>query len=227
MGGSYSRFVSLKKDHPDRSLDQRPALQIPDNSSAMFDREQTVSNGVSSVCPSPEIDSGRWITLKHAASLNQFSNPPHRVLKARAPDSLPRPEVGADKTSVPAPVLLCIWLEPSLLKTHLSAWKSAGCVVASASTIREAIVSIAAGDFDLVLLGDRFPVEDRERVAFLIRSTGSAVPIVCVADSCGDLGMAESATSQDAPEIHFDSITKDLVEIESTQPVVTRRSRQT
>ncbi len=165
--------------------------------------------------------------MKQAASVNQFSNPPRRVSQAKAANSVPRAEIGADKKSVPAPVLLCIGLDRSLLKTQRAAWKSAGCVVASAATIPEAIVSIAAGDFDLVLLGERLPVEDRERLAFLIRSTGSAVPIVCVADSCADLAMVESANPQDAPEINFGSITEALVEIVSTQPVVTRRSRQT
>jgi hypothetical protein len=35
------------------------------------------------------------------------------------------------------------------------------------------------GDFDLILLGN-LPVESRERLTFLVRSSGSRVPVVCI-----------------------------------------------
>jgi hypothetical protein len=134
-------------------------------------------------------------------------------------------EVGVDKKYVPAPVLLCIGLHPSLLKAQRATWKSAGCVVTSASTIPKAIVSIAAGDFDLVLLGERLAMEDRERLAFLIRSSGSAVPIVCVADTCGRLDFSENGAPRNSAETVLEGITEVLAGTAQTRPVVTRRSR--
>ncbi len=59
----------------------------------------------------------------------------------------------------------------SLLTSQRSAWQSAGCYVTCAGSIREAIVQLRDGDFDLILLDDSIPVESRERLTLLIRSS--------------------------------------------------------
>jgi hypothetical protein len=50
-------------------------------------------------------------------------------------------------------------------------------------SIREAIVQFRDGAYDLILLGHSIPIESRERLAFLIRTSGSRIPVVCFADS--------------------------------------------
>jgi|ERR1035437_3721934 hypothetical protein len=52
-----------------------------------------------------------------------------------------------------------------------------------AGSIGEAISLFRAIDVDLVLLGDSISGESRERLAFLIRASGSRVPVVCITDS--------------------------------------------
>jgi hypothetical protein len=163
--------------------------------------------------------------VKLSANGNRFTNVPQRISRQKALNRMPLAEVGVDARYVPAPVLLCIGLNPSLLKLQRATWKSAGCVVTSATTIQKAIVSIAAGDFDLVLLGERLPIEDRERLAFLIRSTGSAVPIVCIADICGQLDFSEKTASRNSPHAVLNGMTQVLAGNAKTHPVVTRRSR--
>ena len=53
----------------------------------------------------------------------------------------------------------------------------------AANSVKEAINHFKAGDFDLVLLGHSVPVDAKERLAFLIRATGSRVPVVSIAGS--------------------------------------------
>ncbi|MGB6932804.1 MAG: hypothetical protein WBD91_08495 [Acidobacteriaceae bacterium] len=163
--------------------------------------------------------------MKRAASDTRFPIHPVRVPRRKVLNDGPLAEAVLETRHVPAPVLLCIGLHPSLLKAQRASWKSAGCIVTSAATIPKAIVSIAAGDFDLVLLGARLAIEDRERLAFLIRSTGSAVPIVCVADVCACLETTDSPSPQKYSETVLGGISEVLAGDARTQPVVTRRGR--
>jgi DNA-binding response OmpR family regulator len=87
---------------------------------------------------------------------------------------------------MPLTVILAVGLDSSLLASQSSVWQSAGCLVTSAGSIREAIAHFRDGDFDLVLLGRSIPADSRERLTFLIRASGSRTPVVCVADSSGD-----------------------------------------
>jgi EAL domain-containing protein (putative c-di-GMP-specific phosphodiesterase class I) len=53
-------------------------------------------------------------------------------------------------------------------------------------SIGEALDHFKVGDFDLVLLGGSIPVEQQERLTFLIRACGSHTPVVCIANPMGD-----------------------------------------
>jgi DNA-binding response OmpR family regulator len=86
---------------------------------------------------------------------------------------------------VVASVILAVCLDPMFPGAEGAAWRSAGLVVLAANSIKEAINHFKAGDFDLALLGRSIPVDARERLAFLIRATGSQVPVICIADSSG------------------------------------------
>jgi len=77
-------------------------------------------------------------------------------------------------------------LDTTLLEEQISDWLSAGLFITSAGSIREAIVHFKNGDFDLVLLGCSIPSDSRERLTFLLRASGSRVPVVCVTDISSD-----------------------------------------
>jgi hypothetical protein len=96
-------------------------------------------------------------------------------------------------------VVLAAGLDKSLLTNQSSAWQSAGYLVTFAGSIKEAISLFRDGDFDLVLLGNSIPADSRERLAFLIRASGSQIPVVCVADSSGDSDAFADATIKSEP----------------------------
>jgi len=80
------------------------------------------------------------------------------------------------------------------VETHRSVWKSAGFFVIGAATVQEAIRHFQAGDFDLVLLGDSLPFDKKERLTYLIRVSGSQVPIVSIGDPTIDPDSYADAT---------------------------------
>jgi CheY-like chemotaxis protein len=54
-----------------------------------------------------------------------------------------------------------------------------------------------SGDFDLVLLCHSVPAGDRERLASLIRASGSRIPIVSIAGSLGECDAFANSTLED------------------------------
>ena len=100
---------------------------------------------------------------------------------------------------MPLTVVLAVGLDSSLLTNQTSVWQSAGYVVTSAGSIKEAINHFRNGDFDLVLLGRLIPADSRERLTFLIRASGSRIPVICVADSSGDGDAFADATIGSEP----------------------------
>jgi hypothetical protein len=80
-------------------------------------------------------------------------------------------------------VVLAVGLDSSLVAGQRSAWQSAGYFVTPAKSIREAIVHLREGDFDLVLLGHSIPTDSREKFTFLIQESGSRTPVISITDS--------------------------------------------
>jgi CheY-like chemotaxis protein len=76
---------------------------------------------------------------------------------------------------MPFTALLSVGLDSSILESQWPVWQSAGCHVTSAGSIREGIVQLRDGDFDLILLDHSLPIESRERLTFLIRASGSRI----------------------------------------------------
>ena len=97
---------------------------------------------------------------------------------------------------MPLTVLLAVGLDSSLLESQRSVWQSAGYHVTSADSIREGIAQFHKGDFDLVLLSHSIPAESRERLTFLIRASGSRIPVICVSDSSSSCDSFADATVQ-------------------------------
>lgn len=85
-----------------------------------------------------------------------------------------------------ATLVLAVGLDSSQFESRYSALRAANCFVTSVGSIQEAINHFHHGDFDLLLIGSSIPAESRERLAFLIRSLGSQIPVVYVAESPGD-----------------------------------------
>ena len=101
---------------------------------------------------------------------------------------------------MPLAVILAVGVDSSLLASQRPVWQSAGYYVTFAGSIREAILQFRDGDFDLILLDHSVPIESRERLTFLIRATGSQIPVVCVADSPGGHYSFADATIGNEPD---------------------------
>lgn len=111
---------------------------------------------------------------------------------------------------MPMTVVLAVGLEKSFLEHQIPNWQSADLSITIAGSIRDAIVHFKDGDFDLVLLGSSIPADSRERLTFLIRASGSRVPVVCIADSSCDGDDFVDATIKDEPIMILEEI-KEIV----------------
>jgi hypothetical protein len=96
-------------------------------------------------------------------------------------------------------VVLAVCLDFSILATPSSVWESGGYIVTSVGSIREAIERFKAGDFDLVLLGHSISAENRERLTFLIRASGSHVPVASIGKCFEDSDSFADATFGNEP----------------------------
>ena len=99
-----------------------------------------------------------------------------------------------------------------MLATHSLTWRSAGFVVLPAATMRDAFEHFRTGDFDLVLLGHSVPVESKERLTFLIRSSGSRTPVVSIANPPGDCHLFATATVKNESEAMLECMGELLAE---------------
>jgi CheY-like chemotaxis protein len=82
---------------------------------------------------------------------------------------------------MPLTLILSISQDPALLDTRNTVLRSAGHVVESSHSIKQAIQQFRGGDFDLVLLCHSIPKQDRDRLTCLIRASGSHTPVVSIA----------------------------------------------
>ena len=84
---------------------------------------------------------------------------------------------------MPLTVVLAVGLDLWQLATRTRDWRSAGYFVVSADSIGEAISLFNDGDFDLVVLGDSVSKENRQRLASLIRASGSQTPVAWIGNA--------------------------------------------
>jgi CheY-like chemotaxis protein len=117
---------------------------------------------------------------------------------------------------MPLSVVLAVGTDPSLLKTRSLLLQSAGYMVESASSIKEAVDRFQSGDFDLVLLCHSVPRNDRDRLTGLIRASGSRTPIVSIAGNLGECDAFATATLEDGPSNFLAGIKNVLVKAEKT-----------
>jgi DNA-binding NtrC family response regulator len=126
---------------------------------------------------------------------------------------------------MPLTVVLAVGLDSSLLESQSPVWQSSGYIVTFTNSIKEAISRLRDGDFDLVLLGYSISAASRERLMFLIRSTGSQIPVVEVpgfSEDCDTFaGITVKKQSMDFLE-GIGAIMADLTRSPSSIPAVTR-----
>src|SRR5580692_7168759 len=96
-------------------------------------------------------------------------------------------------------VVLAVGFDLSLMRTRNLVLQSAGYIVESASSLREAVDRFQTGDFDLVLLCHSIPTKDRDHLTCLIRATGSLTPVVSIARNLGECAAFVNATLEDGP----------------------------
>jgi DNA-binding response OmpR family regulator len=100
----------------------------------------------------------------------------------------------------PRAVILAVGLDSSLLRTRALVLQSAGYVVQSASSVKDAVRSFLAGDFDLVLLCHSVPSLERDRLTCLIRASGSHTPVASVSGNSCPNDAFVTATLEDGPD---------------------------
>jgi DNA-binding NtrC family response regulator len=103
------------------------------------------------------------------------------------------------EVSIPLTVVLAVGLDSLILTSQKPVWQSAGYLVRFASSVREAMTHFRDGDFDLILLGDSIPADSRERLTYLIRASGSRIPVVRLTDSSSDCDSFADATIRNEP----------------------------
>ena len=94
-------------------------------------------------------------------------------------------------------LILAVGQDPTVLSTRCSILRSAGYLVRASSSVAEAVDLCEDLDLDLVLLCHSIPVQDRDRLTRVIRSTGSRIPIYTVASAASgfDAGGADGIFS--------------------------------
>jgi DNA-binding NtrC family response regulator len=116
-------------------------------------------------------------------------------------------------------VVLAVGLDSWRLTSQGSDLRSAGYVVISASSIRDAIEQFKVGDFDLVLLGPSISAENKERLTSLIRVAGSRTPVVCIPNSSGECNSFQDGTIQDNASALLTGMEEILAKTPRARPV--------
>ncbi len=96
-------------------------------------------------------------------------------------------------------VVLAIGMDSWVFESQRRDWQSAGFFITQAGSVREAIDDFQGGDFDLILIGDSIPAESRESLTFMIRASGSRVPVVCVTNTPSHWDSLADATIRNQP----------------------------
>ena len=102
---------------------------------------------------------------------------------------------------MPLNLILAVGKNPALQEGRSSILRRAGYIVDSEYSVKDAVERFKQGDFDLVLLCDSMPIEDRDRLTRSIRAFGSLTPIVSVAPPSGRVPqVVEDVISETTPE---------------------------
>jgi DNA-binding response OmpR family regulator len=101
---------------------------------------------------------------------------------------------------MPLILVLAVGLDSSLLEARNNILRSAGFLVESALSVKEAVARFLAGDFDLVTLCHSIPKKESDRLTCLIRASGSRTPVVSISGNPGQLDAFANATLEADPD---------------------------
>lgn len=113
---------------------------------------------------------------------------------------------------MPITVVLAVGLDPWLLASHNSTWRSAGYIVVPSDSIKEAMDHFKSGDFDLVLLGSLISAENKERLTSLIRASSSRTPVICVANNSSGIDPIRDPALRSKPGVRLEGLEEVLAE---------------
>ena len=77
-------------------------------------------------------------------------------------------------------VVLSVGLDSGLLRARNLVLQSAGYIVVSAHSVKEAVGQFQVGDFDLVLLCQTIPAKERDGLTWWMRASRPGTPVVSV-----------------------------------------------
>jgi CheY-like chemotaxis protein len=115
---------------------------------------------------------------------------------------------------MPIVLILSVGIDSPLLNTRQRLLQSAGYVVVSVQSAKEAVDCFLAGDFDLVLLCHSLSERDRNTVARLIRASGSFTPVLTISEYVGQQDVVASTPVESGPEQLLAGI-KDVLRIQN------------
>jgi DNA-binding response OmpR family regulator len=86
-----------------------------------------------------------------------------------------------------------------LLKTRGQVLQTAGYIVVLTHSLKDAMAKFLHGDFDLVILCHSLPVEERERLTYLIREQTTLTPIISISSNLGQHDLFTDVTLDNDP----------------------------
>jgi DNA-binding response OmpR family regulator len=99
-------------------------------------------------------------------------------------------------------LLLTVGLDSQLLDTRRMVLQTAGYIVVTAGSIKEAFHLCLNHDFDLVVLCHSIPERDRDGLTCMIRASGSLTPVVAITKLSGQHDVFANATlDADPPKL--------------------------
>lgn len=84
---------------------------------------------------------------------------------------------------MPETLVLSVSLDPIAQYAREAVLRSAGYIVVSTSSIKEAFHLFQDGDFDVMILCPTLSIKDRERLTGWIRASGSRIPIAWISST--------------------------------------------
>ena len=109
-------------------------------------------------------------------------------------------------------VVLAVGLDSRLLDTRKMLLQSAGYIVATALSIKEAFHLYVNRDFDLVMLCHTLLEQDRDGLICMIRASGSRTPVITISTLAGQRDFFADATLETDPPKFLNGIRALLVE---------------
>lgn len=101
---------------------------------------------------------------------------------------------------MPYVIILAVGYDPLVLETRSRVLQSAGYLVTSVLSSKQAIAQFLEGDFDLVVLCHSIPEKERQRLVSVIREHSSRTPIIFISSGLGQRDPSADVTIESDPK---------------------------